>query len=63
LDIYKAFPGNELDDLLGTFLQDDNALTISTQLTAGSPFTVTSRWTNVNTAPAYIPWQGIHNST
>jgi len=33
-----------------------NALTISTQLTAGTPFTVTSRWTNVNTAPAYIPW-------
>jgi Domain of unknown function (DUF4832) len=33
-----------------------NAPTFSTQLTAGSPFTVTSRWTNVNTAPAYIPW-------
>src|SRR2546428_49958 len=33
-----------------------NALTISTQLTAGTPFTVISRWTNVNTAPAYIPW-------
>jgi hypothetical protein len=33
-----------------------NAPTISTQLTAGSPFKVTSRWTNVNTAPTYIPW-------
>ena len=33
-----------------------NALTISNQLTAGTPFTVVSRWTNVNTAPAYIPW-------
>lgn len=33
-----------------------NALTISTQLTAGAPFKVMSRWTNVNTAPAYIPW-------
>ena len=33
-----------------------NALSISNKLTAGTPFTVTSRWTNVNTAPAYIPW-------
>lgn len=36
-----------------------NALTIPTQLITGSPFMVTSRWTNINTAPAYIPWQVI----
>jgi hypothetical protein len=34
-----------------------NTLTLATQLTAGTPFTVMSRWTNVNTAPAYIPWR------
>jgi hypothetical protein len=33
-----------------------NALTIPTQLVTGSSFTVTSQWTNINTAPAYIPW-------
>ncbi len=34
-----------------------NALTLPTQLTAGTPFTVISQWTNVNTAPAYIHWR------
>ncbi len=33
-----------------------NSLTMSAQLTPGGGFTVTTQWTNVNTAPAYNPW-------
>ena len=33
-----------------------NSLTIPAQLTPGAGFTVTTQWTNVNTAPAYNPW-------
>ncbi|MBE3557971.1 MAG: DUF4832 domain-containing protein [Ktedonobacteraceae bacterium] len=33
-----------------------NALTIPKQLSPGATFSVVSQWTNVNTAPAYMPW-------
>jgi hypothetical protein len=34
-----------------------NSLALPHQLHAGASFEVTSQWTNVNTAPAYLPWK------
>jgi hypothetical protein len=34
-----------------------NSLAMPHQLHAGASFEVTSQWTNVNTAPAYLPWK------